>query len=346
MSKTGNQQTVGQDQRTTGRRIRHYLEWVLLRGVMAFIRRGDIVSAYHRLQGLSLPLRKILQSEWRWAHFNLQLVYGPNITEQQRHRLAAMAFENVLRSHIDGMRVMDFHFSGTDALKQLKPLQEVFQQGKGVILCAVHLGTWEAALKILAANGIPIGVVYRHANNPLSEQEFIQVREPYHVQWIRRDDPRATLRVLREKKVLVLMTDINQRQHGISAPFFDVPALSPVGTARLAKRFQCPVIAGACIRERPGEVSFHFKSIELATADGEEQTLETITAQINHQFEAWIHTYAEQYNWLHARWRSRPDGTLWNIKDQQVAQTLLNTLDASRNKPYPHLSARVQKLLA
>lgn len=338
---------LAKDQRTRSKQVRHYLEWLILRGLMGFVRRGDMASAYARIHKLSWPLRQILQSEWQWANFNLQLVYGPNITNMQRQRLAAMAFENILRSHVDGMRIEDFQFFGSVAEQQLQPFQDIYRQGRGVILCCVHIGSWEAGLKILTAHGLPLGVVYRHANNPLSEREFIEVRNPYGVQWIRRDDPRSMLRVLQEKKVLVLMTDINQRQGGITAPFLGVPAACPVGAARLAMRFQCPLVPGICLREGPGQVSFHFApAIEPMSGQHNAELLATLTTRINSSFATWVHTYAEQYNWLHARWRSRPDGTLWTIKTKQAKAELLATLRAARTVPYPHLSARIQQLLA
>lgn len=336
-----------QDGRTRSKRARHTLEWLLLRGLMAFVRRGDVASAYTRIHGLSWSLRQLLRSEWRWAHFNLKLVYGPNITEAQCHRLAAMAFENIIRSHVDSMRVEDFQFSESEAEQQLQPLYDAYRQGQGVILGGIHLGTWEVGLKILASVGFPLGVVYRHASNPLSEREFMTARASYGVQWIRRDDPRAIVRALREKKVLTLMSDINQRQGGIPAPFLGVPALCPVGASRLMERFQSPYLPCICLREGPGQVRFHFTPVVKPWMGHDRgEACATMTARINHSFEPWIHTYAEQYNWLHARWRSRPDGALWHINTKQAANTLLATLSAARTTPYPILSERIQRLLA
>ena len=328
------------------RRVRHYGEWLLLRSLMAFVRRGDMASAYARIHALSWPLQQILRSEWRWTHFNLKLIYGPALPDLQRQRLARMALENIICSHVDSMRIDDFSVDATAVKQQISLLDDAYRQGRGVILCAIHLGAWEAGIKILSALGYPLGVVYRHANNPLSEQAFVAVRAKYGVQWMRRDDPRGVLRILQEKKILLLMTDINQRQGGIPAPFLGVSAMCPVGAARLAMRFRCPVVPGVCLREGPGRARFLFApAIEpLAVADSQEARIE-MTTQINQSFNHWVHTYAEQYNWLHARWRSRPDGSLWSIKAPGEADALLAQLQAVRTDPYPILSQRVQQLL-
>ena len=329
------------------KRIRHYGEWLLLRSLMAFVRRGDMASAYARIHTLSWPLRQILRSEWQWTLFNVQLVYGPALPAVQRQRLACMALENIICSHVDSMRIDDFWVDATAVKAEISILDDTYRQGRGVILCAIHLGAWEAGIKILSALGYPLGVVYRHANNPLSEQAFVAVRAKYGVQWMRRDDPRSVLRILQEKKILLLMTDINQRQGGIPAPFLGVPAMCPVGAARLAMRFRCPVVPGVCLREGPGRVRFLFApAIEpLSVTDTPEARIE-MTTRINQSFNCWVHRYAEQYNWLHARWRSRPDGTLWSIKAPGEAEALLAKLQAARTDPYPILSERVLQLLA
>lgn len=335
------------DTRTRRRRMRHALEWILLRGLMAFVRHGDMASAYARIHALSFPLRQILRSEWRWTQFNLQLVYGPLLTRSHGQRLAGMAFENIIRSHVDSMRVDDFSWQSPAQTQQLQILHDAFQQGQGVILSSVHLGSWEAGIKLIASTGYPLGVVYRHANNPRSEAAFSAIRASYDVEWIRRDESRKVLRVLQEKKILLLMADINQRQGGIAAPFLDIPAMSPVGAARLAARFQCPVVPGVCLREGLGQVRFLFAPpIDPLTGAVTTESLATMTARINGAFDTWIHTYAEQYNWLHARWRSRPDGTLWHIPTPQASDTLLASLHAARTTPYPALSPRITRLLA
>jgi hypothetical protein len=61
--------------------------------------------------------------------------------------------------------------------------------------------------------------------------------------------------------------------------------------------------------------------------------------RINAAFTGWIHTYAEQYNWFHARWRSRPDGTLWRL------DTPLSTIQQSRIAPCPDVAPRIRTLL-
>lgn len=321
---------------------KHYWEWQALRGLKAYLGRDDIDRQYARLRRLVPLLQTLLVSERRWAHRNLQLVYGHAFSEAERHRMVRLVFENILSSHLDGFLADRFRFRETDR----HHLQEALQQGRGVIACSIHIGCWEPALKRLAelCAPTPTAIVYRHANNPLNEEEFARVRESYGVEWIRRDQPRQILDAVRKKKVLGLMVDINTREGGVTAPFLGMPAQCPSGPARLAMRFGLPIVPMLALREAPGVADFQFfPPIEPPrNKQPEEKEIVRVTAQLNDVFQPIIHRHAEQYNWLHARWRTRKNGQLWSLKDDLAAMqaTRLDPLG-----PYPPVQDRVRSLV-
>ncbi|MBF0127187.1 MAG: lysophospholipid acyltransferase family protein, partial [Magnetococcales bacterium] len=230
----------------------HWGEWLLLRGVIALIRQGELAAAYRKARWLSRVGRSLFRSEWSWALANLQLVYGTNLTPRQRERLAALAFENIFYSYMESMRVHDIRFQD----EHPERLRAVHALGRGVIVCGVHVGCWEPGLKRLAGIASPAAILYRHANNPLSEKTFMELRADYGVEWISRQATRDVVRALQEKKVLGFMTDINTREGAVTAPYLGVPAQCFPGPARLSMRYQCPLIPIIATREAPGRALF------------------------------------------------------------------------------------------
>ncbi len=164
--------------------IRFYLEWLVLRGVVRYIEGGDMDQAWRRTQRLARLGTKIPRHEWHWTLQNLKLVFGPTLTDVQRKRLAAIAFEQHFGSYMEGLRHRDVAVSTVG----LDRLQHAYKKGRGVILCSVHLGSWESGGRLLAEAGFPIAVVYRRAFNPLSDREFQRTRASYNVEWIPSDD--------------------------------------------------------------------------------------------------------------------------------------------------------------
>ncbi|MBF0157679.1 MAG: lysophospholipid acyltransferase family protein [Magnetococcales bacterium] len=315
----------------------HHLEWWLLKRATTWVQGGSFEEASRKARVLARLGRHLLRSEWRWATLNPRLIYGPALTDDALRKLAGLAFENVFLSHLEGMRVRDVRLLD-DGLEHLR---EAYALGRGVIVAGVHLGCWEPGLRHLGETGLPCAVVYRQANNPLSEELFCQFRQDHGVEWISRRDPRQTLRTLEERKVLGLMVDINTRRKGVVAPYLGLPAMSPPGPARLAIRFRCPVVPVVATREESGLATFRVGKPIEPPLQGKGNALESsLTTTINSAFEGWIHTYAEQYNWLHARWRTRPDGTLWRPSEPW------QTLARSRTEPFRPLSERIRKILA
>jgi len=310
----------------------HQIEAVALRGLIAWFGKGDLASAYRRLHH-ALPLAKVfLRRDWLWADRNLRLIYGENLTPVERSRLAALAFENHLRSYVEGLRAADlacdFHSP--------HHLLDALAGGRGVILCGVHLGTWEPVFRIGSQAGVPIVGVYRRAQNPISDRRFQTIRAAYKIEWIESRDVTGIAQALDEKKVIALMTDLNTLSGGLETDFLGVPAMGPSGPARLALLKNCPLVPALALRAADGRVDVHFES-PIYPAD---EPPAQLARRINAVFEPWILEYAEQYNWLHPRWRSRPDGSLWDLK------TPLAQLLAAKKSPYFEPSPRIRSLLA
>ncbi|MBF0622676.1 MAG: hypothetical protein HQL54_12185 [Magnetococcales bacterium] len=316
-------------------RAGHYLEWILLRWLISQVNKGSMADAYRRIQRLTRYLaRPILRSEWAWANANLHLVYGDNLSAQQRDFLARRAFENILFSHVEGLRAWDTAFDTTPA----QPLIDATALGRPMIIAAIHIGAWEPGMYQIGKLGVPLTAVYRHANNPLSEREFQKARDQYGIGFIRRNEPRAFINVLKRNQALGLMLDINVKRNGITAPFLGVDAQCAPGTARLAARFQALVVPVMANRNTPGHATLRaLPALEPPAKRADTATLQAFTAKINASVAPWVHEYAEQYNWLHSRWRSRSDGTLWKPEDALAHKR--------PHAEYAPLSKRVENLI-
>ncbi|MEO5377837.1 MAG: lysophospholipid acyltransferase family protein [Magnetococcus sp. DMHC-6] len=316
---------------------KYYWEWLALQGVSALMSLGTMTQANRRARFLSHIGKRILRSEWAWANTNLNLVYGPQLTPNAREKLATLAFENIFCSFMEGMRADEMHFEN----EGIEHLHQACRLGRGVILCSIHLGCWEPGLKQLAkVSQIPAVIVYREANNPLSEKAWMALRASYGVEWLPRGNNRGTLRALQEKKLLGLMIDIGTGKGGVTAPHLGIPALCPPGPAKLAIHFQCPIVPIVATRRGADQATFRVGEPIEPPLGNQEGMIPLLTDKINRAFDNWIHTYAEQYNWLHSRWRRRPEGADWKVQEE------IENLWKFRTAPFSPLSERVLKLIS
>jgi KDO2-lipid IV(A) lauroyltransferase len=304
--------------------------------LLACFRAGDFQQASDRLHLLTPMMTRVLRHDWRWAVQNLKLVFGPNLTSPERKRLATLAFEHHLSSYLEGLRHTDLEVE----FHQEKRLLESHAEGRGVILCGVHLGSWESVLHHGVKAGLPIVGVYRLAFNPRSNQIFQKIRSAYRIEWIASKDVEGICNALRSGKIVALMTDLNTLSGGTVADFLGVSATCPSGPARLALLQNVPIVPAIAVRTGAGHVRAHFEpAIRPPKSDHSSEQISPLTRQINAAFEPWIQEYAEQYNWLHPRWRNRPDGSRWSLQmnDAELYQ--------QRTSPFLAVSDRVRRLL-
>ncbi len=317
---------------------RFHLEALALRGLLACFRAGDFQLARKRLRLFTPVLTKVLRHDWQWAVQNLKLVFGPNLASEERQRLAMLSFEHHLSSYLEGLRHTDLKVE----FHQAERILETHAEGRGVILCGVHLGSWESPLHHGASAGLPVVGVYRRALNPHSDRIFQEIRSAYGIEWIVSKDVEAISRALRAGKIVGLMTDLNTLSGGTVADFLGVPATCPSGPARLAILQGVPIVPAVAVRTGTAHICAHFEApirpVQAATYS--EAAIAQLTRRINAAFEPWILEYAEQYNWLHPRWRARPDGSRWTLAMTEA------DFARERTSPYLPVADRVRRLLA
>ena len=84
--------------------MRYFVEWLALKGVLSHLRSVPLDVAFARTRRLARVGRRVLRHDWYWALRNLALIFGPDLGEEARHRLAALAFEQHFFSYMERLR--------------------------------------------------------------------------------------------------------------------------------------------------------------------------------------------------------------------------------------------------
>jgi len=316
---------------------RFIAEWMLVRGILRHVGRGDLEQGWRRARRLTGLARRLPFVDWQWVRQNLRLVFGPALDDRSVERLTALVFEHHVASYVEGHRCGDvaLRFEG------LQGLHDAMGNGSGAIVTGVHLGSWEMVVKGLADEGIPMATVYLAAENPLLNREFQAARARYGAEWIETTNGRVIARAIRAGKALGLMTDMDSPRGGFACDVLGVPAMCPPGPARLAARFQCPVVPVVAPRDAIGRVTVLCDTpLDPPPREASTKTLAAFTERLNTVFEPLILRFPDQYNWFHARWETRPDGRRWKV-GEPVAD-----LWRERTRPFPELPSRIQRLIA
>ena len=184
--------------------------------------------------------------------------------------------------------------------------QELFDAalaaGRGLILCAPHLGSWEVANYWVGAR-TPFATFYTPPRYRQAEILLRRLRAGGASIQFPIDDSgvRRVFRHLRAGGVVSIMPDHVPRAGSVVAPFFGVPALTMTLLPRLAQRTGATVLM-LFVERLPKGFRVHFREPPAALRDADPVT--GCTA-MNAAVEACVRDAFVQYQWNYKRFKAR-----------------------------------------
>ena len=178
--------------------------------------------------------------------------------------------------------------------------------GKPAILFLGHIGNWEYATLPALQKGLPITQLYRTLNNPyiawIVKHVHATVDQDLDLVTKGSDGAKKMLRVLKEGGHLSMLIDQKLRE-GISVPFFGRDAMTPQAPAKLALKFQCPLVPVRVERLSGIKCRLtYYPPLELPTEGTLSERVYALTLTMNQTLEGWIRERPAQWIWMHNRW--------------------------------------------
>lgn len=181
---------------------------------------------------------------------------------------------------------------------------EAIASGRGVILCAPHLGAWEVANYWIGAR-TPFSTFYtplRHAQAEALLRALraggASIQMPIDESGVRR-----IFKHVRSGGVVTMMPDHVPRSGAVIAPFFGVPAATMTLLPQLARRTGARVLVGFVERlPRAAGYRVHVREVPAAVTDAD--PLVACTA-MNAAVEDCVRDAFTQYQWSYKRFKAR-----------------------------------------
>lgn len=268
----------------------------LLYGVARLLPIDLSSSLFGNLAKLLGPLLKVTQR----GRENLRLAF-PEKTEEDIEQLLkkvwyslgqiAGEFPHVRRIAQNGRRTQTIN---------LPILEKAMKSNRPVLLMAGHLGNWEIPHYVIVKNKFPVALISRPPNSFFVKKLFDWTREHPLVTIFFKgtEGSRKMMQHLKNKGSLGILFD-QRLSDGTPLTFFGHPALTALGPAKLAKKYNAlvlPVQVERLHNKSRFRVTFH----EPIDTKG---SPEEIMTQCNDHLETWIRKNPEQWLWLHKRWR-------------------------------------------
>lgn len=261
-------------------------------------------------RGLGVLMYRVAGERRYIAERNLELSF-PNLNAAEREQLLKANFAALGIGFFEtamGWWWAKSRLARLGHIEGLEHLQQIQQQGQGVILMALHFTTLELGAALLGQVQTIDGM-YRQHKNPLFD--FIQRRgrERHNADAtaIERDDIRAMLRVLRAGRAIWYAPDQDYGpKQSIFVPLFGIPAATVTATSKFARLGKARVVPFT--QERLADGSGYRLVIHPPLADFPGASEEADCRRINQWIEEAVRRNPEQYLWVHRRFKTRPVG--------------------------------------
>lgn len=282
-------------------------EYLLYRAVARVARSGDTRRARRLGEGFGAFASVVLQGRSRLAMRNLAKSF-PEKSEQELREIVRKCWKHFGRISLDFLR---FRNATREQLLEhcivsgWENVDRAIAMRRGALLLSAHFGNWELGGAFLASSGLKITTVVRKLDNELLDRDLYAARSGSGMETVdRRKAARSLLKTLEQKGLVVLLIDqAVQPQEGILVRFLGRPAWTTPAPARLALRFNAPIVFIFVVPEDDKwriEIGEPIVPEELPT---EKQTAEALTELMNDVISERIRQHPEWWLWMHNRWK-------------------------------------------
>jgi len=291
--------------------ILQFIEYIFTVLIVSFLLLFPLKTRKKITVKIAFILAGILKKKVNLIRENLRYAF-PEKTDSEIEEITygnLVNFGKFLAEYIEVTR-----FSKQDISKIITPLpgeEKVYDMLKdGGIVILGHMGNWEW-YGSMVSQWLPghVYAVARKQSNPWTNRYIKGIRDKGGITSVFTDESFFTFKkILKEKKLLCLLSDQDAGKNGIFVDFMNRPASTYTGGAILARLMKCPVYFGTSWHD--GEKLFtHLEELTLPPENlrrNADEWERIFTENWVKMLEKFITKYPADYFWVHNRWKSKP----------------------------------------
>jgi KDO2-lipid IV(A) lauroyltransferase len=250
----------------------------------------------------------------RTAEFNLRLTF-PDWDAARRKAVIRGMVRNLGWMAAEFARLPKYSRENIEEIVVLEGHENFLngqRRGKGVLYLTGHIGAWELSSFAHALYGFPLHYMARPLDNAridalVNRYRCLSGNQPI----FKNESARTLLKILHEAETVGILADQNTMpQEGVFVDFFGKSACTTTGIARVALHTDAAVVPGyAYWDESTRKYKLRFEPVvELVRTGDTERDVLLNTQRFAKVLEEIIRKYPEQWMWVHARWKTRPQG--------------------------------------
>ncbi len=182
---------------------------------------------------------------------------------------------------------------------------QAMEQKKGALLVTGHFGNWETAARILPMRGISLAMIAKRQRNKYFDNYVNKIRTRHGAKLIFMTNAlRPILDAIAKNCLIAILIDQNAGKRGVLSDFLGKPASHWKGAAKIALRFNIPILPAVAIREENDLLIIRLgKVLDVSSLPDTEENVMELIKQMNAFLEEYIRQYPHLWFWVHKRWK-------------------------------------------
>ena len=229
----------------------------------------------------------------------------PDLPQNEIEKIIKKMWNNYGRILAEYIFIKDFRLSKLENNIEIEGheiLEKIRQSNEPVIFISGHFNNFELMAMQIEKSGINLAAIYRPLNNRFLNFIMERIRKKYICKnQIQKgiSGTRQLLSFFKKKTSIALMIDQRVTQ-GIKSNFFKHKAFTTTIPAQFVKKFKCKIVP--IYIERVKNTNFKL-TIHEPLIYSDDETIESITLDLNYLLEKLIIKNPEQWIWSHNRWK-------------------------------------------
>ena len=229
----------------------------------------------------------------------------PNLHKNEIENISNKMWENygkILAEYIFIKKFRESKVENNIEVTGQEILKKIKESNEPVIFVSGHFNNFELMAMHLEKSGINLAAIYRPLNNKFLNFIIERIRKKYICKNQIKKGISGTKQLLsffKDKTSIALMIDQRVSQ-GIKSNFFKQKAFTTTIPAQFVKKFKCKIVP--IYIERSKGVNFKL-TIHEPLEYSNNESIESITLNLNSLLEKMILQNPEQWIWSHNRWK-------------------------------------------
>jgi len=254
------------------------------------------------------------------AYANLKMVFADTKSPNEIKKITKKLFKNYGQNLIELFRLPFLtpeKFDKVVSVEGKNYVTESLKQGRGVIILAMHFGSWELASLSCAMLGYPYKVFVKPQKKYSRLDDLLNSYRECggSVVLTRGSGTRDFVRSLKNNEVIGMVVDQGGRD-GARVPFFNRSATMSVGAIRMGLKWGVPICFSAITREKEGRhrMVIH-EPFQLKNTGNLELDVIANLKHVTEIMERYIRSYPSEYMWFYKIWKYTDENTITILSD-------------------------------